>query len=153
MGRQSTIKRQRSGDIIHRSTLFGGTTTAEEVHRRLSWRGRCTMCGGAPVIKIRCFMLVDDIVDKSPEYLGAAMMTNPGGAFKPDGTPNIPTVTTKFGEMVLFASALACRDHQRELERTAAKHKSNVLVEIDRGPGADKATVHVDNRNSVITNA
>lgn len=136
MGHQSRIRQKRKQEIIHRKVLFGGVETAMEVHARLGWRGRCH-CGGAPVVQIRTFMLLEDAIKASPEYVGMIMMTNP------DGSMQVPVQKTKFGDMIRVASVLACRHHQKELEIAAARGPSNALVEIDRGPGAERPVVAV----------
>jgi hypothetical protein len=134
MGRESRAKRE----VIHSSKLFGGVMTAQEVHARWGFRGPCTApgCRGMPVIQVRLFMLHDEFVAKSPQLATMIAMSNPDG-------PYVPCAPTTFGPMVRFSTVNACRTHQKELELEAAKAPSYVLVEIDRGPGADKPTVQV----------
>jgi hypothetical protein len=136
VGHQSRIRKQRRGEVIHRTKLFGGVKTAHEVNAQLGWRQRCAKCQGPPVIKVRMFMLYDEFVKRSPQMAMAIAATNPDGPF-------IPTMPTTFGPMVKYASVCACSAHQKELEVMAAKAPSYVLVEIDRGPGADKPVVQV----------
>jgi hypothetical protein len=133
MGRRDRLK---SNPVIHRSKLFGGVKTAQEVHAQLGMRTRCLKCGGPPAIKVKMFMLHDEFVKRDPMLAASIAKSNPGG-------PYIPTTKTTFGPMVLFSTATACRIHQKELELVAAKAPSYVLVEIDRGPGADKPIVQV----------
>ena len=137
MGHQSRIRQKRKNEVIHRKVLFGGVETAMEVHARLGWRGRCNACGGPPVIQIRTFMLLEDAVKTCPEYVGMIAMTNPAG------TLEVPTQKTKFGDMIRVGSVLACKHHQKEAELAAARGPSNALVEIDRGPGAERPIVGV----------
>lgn len=122
--------------IIHRSKLFGGVTTAEEVHAKTALKGKCAIpgCGNLPVIQIKCFMTMADFVKQAPTFAAALAASNPDGPF-------IPTVPMTFGPMVRFSTTNACRSHQKEAEKTAAKAPSWVLIEIDRGPGADKPVV------------
>lgn len=110
--------------------------TAAEVHAKLAWRGRCLKCGGPPVIQVKMFMHHDEFVSRAPMLAASIAATNSNG-------PYVPAVDTTFGPMVMYAKVLACKAHQKELEQTAAKAPSYVLVEIDRGPGADKPVVSV----------
>jgi hypothetical protein len=137
MGREARAKRT----VIHSSKLFGGVMTAQEVHARWGFRGKCNApgCGNLPVIQVRLFMLHDEFVVKSPQFATMIAMSNPDG-------PYIPCAPTTFGPMVRFSTVCACRTHQKELELEAAKAPSYVLVEIDRGPGADRPTVSVATR-------
>jgi len=133
MGHRDRLK---TDPVIHRSKLFGGVTTAQEVHARLGFRARCTKCKGPPVIQVKMFMLHDEFVKRAPDMAVAIAASNEAG-------PYIPTTKTTFGPMVRYATVTACKAHQKELELTAAKAPSYVLVEIDRGPGADKPIVGV----------
>lgn len=135
MGRESRLKRK---EVIHRSKLFGGVATAEEIHARVGFRQGCQApgCKNAPVIGVKMFMLHDEFVQRNPQMATMIAMSNPNG-------PYIPCTPMTFGPMVMFSKVCACRTHQKELEQAAAKAPSYVLVEIDRGPGADKPTVQV----------
>ena len=137
MGRQSRAKAARSNPVIHRSKLFGGVKTAQEIHAKIAWK-RCSIsgCNHLPVVQIRCLMLLDEFVKQSPQFASALAASNPDGPF-------IPTIPTTFGPMVKFSTVHACRDHQQDAEKAAAKAPSWVLIEIDRGPGADKPVVQV----------
>jgi hypothetical protein len=137
VGHQSRLRQERKDkkEIIHRKVLFGGVETAQEVHARLGWRGRCNACGGPPVVQIRCFMLLADAQRLSPIYVQSIMATSPDG--------RVPTQATKYGPMIRFSSALACVHHQKEAEKVAASAPSYVFVEIDRGPGAERPVVSV----------
>lgn len=130
-------KQKKRPQVIHRSKLFGGIKTAMEVHAESAW-GRCTIAGcmHLPVIQIKCFMMLKDFTEKAPDLATAIAMSNPDGPF-------IPTVPMTFGPMVRFSTVNACKAHQADAERAAAKAPSWVLVEIDRGPGADRPIVQV----------
>lgn len=130
--------RKPRGEVIHRSKLFGGLTTAEEVHAHHGIRLPCGApgCKNLPVIQIKMMMLMNEFAQRSPQLAAAIAATNPDGPF-------IPTVPTTFGPMVVFSRVAGCRTHQKDLEKAAAKAPSWVLVEIDRGPGADKPIVQV----------
>lgn len=122
--------------IIHRTKLFGGVKTAEEIHAQHGFRDRCLKCQGPPVVQVRMFMEHDEFVKRSPDMAAAIAASNPDG-------PYIPTVPMTFGPMVKYATITACRHHQKELEQTAAKAPSYVLVELDYGPGCDKPVIQV----------
>lgn len=132
----------KKNPVIHRKKLFKGRMTSEEVHWSAGAR-RC-MCGAPPVIKVRMLALTKDIKKQSPEYWAAivsdCMQRN---GTRPDGTVNVPTVATKYGAMICFSQEVACIHHRKELELAAASAPSWVLVEIDRGPGADNPIVQV----------
>lgn len=89
-----------------------------------------------PIIQVRMFMLHDEFVRRAPQLAVAIAASNPDG-------PYIPATPTTFGPMVRFSTVNACSMHARELEREAAKAPSYVLVEIDRGPGAERPVVQV----------
>jgi hypothetical protein len=135
MGRDSRLKRP---EVIHRSKLFGGMQTAAEVHAKHGFRDPCAIkgCKNLPVIQIKMFMLHDEFVQRNPQMATMIAMSNPGGKY-------IPCTPTTFGPMVRFSTVAACRTHQKDAEMAAAKAPSYVLVEIDRGPGADKPIVQV----------
>lgn len=126
------------GEKIHRTKLFGGVKTAEEVYAEHGFRQPCTIkgCGNRPVIMIRCFMEHTDFVNQAPQMAAAIAATNPDGPF-------VPTVQMTFGTMVKISTVCACRMHQRDAELAAAKAPSWVFVEIDRGAGADRPVVQV----------
>jgi hypothetical protein len=88
------------------------------------------------------FMLHDEFVARQPKLAAMIAMTNDAGRY-------VPAVPTTFGPMVMFSKTCACKSHQRELEKEAAKAPSYVLCEIDRGPGADKPQVQVGKLISV----
>ena len=126
----------KANPVIHRSKLFGGVKTAQEVHQQYGFRAKCSKCGGPPVIQVKMFMHHDEFVKRDPLLAAEIARSNPAG-------PYVPTVQTTFGPFVKYATVTACKAHQKELEVEAAKAPSWVLVEIDRGPGSDKASVQV----------
>lgn len=128
------------GEAIHRSKLFGGVASAQEVHAKFGFRQPCQAsgCRATPVIQVKMFMLHNEFCARNPRLAAMIAMTNEAGRY-------VPAVPTTFGPMVMFSKVAACRGHQKELEREAAKAPSYVLVEIDRGPGSDKASVQVPN--------
>lgn len=130
------MKAKPKKDIIHRTRLFGGVKTAQEIHAEYGWRQRCEKCGAPPAVQVRMFMEHDEFVQRSPEMAAAIAITNPKGNY-------IPCVPMTFGNMVRFSTVTACKAHQKELEQMAAKAPSYVLVEVDYGPGADKPFIQV----------
>lgn len=129
-------KSKKKKQIIHRSKLFKGQKTAQEIHAQYGFRSKCLKCGGPPVIRVKMMMHVTDFKQKAPEWASAIALTNPKGQ-------DVPTIPTTYGPMVKYADVTACRHHAKDLELTAAKAPSWVLVEIDRGPGADNPVVQV----------
>jgi hypothetical protein len=132
------------GEAIHRQKLFGGVATAQEVHAKHGFRQPCVApgCKNLPVIQIKMFMLHDEFCARQPKLAAMIAMTNEAGRY-------VPAVPTTFGPMVMFSKVCACKTHQKDLEKEAAKAPSYVLVEIDRGPGADKPQVQVGKLISV----
>ena len=131
MGQQAKMKKR---EVRHRTKLFGGIKTAQEVHAEFGFRQKCLKCGGPPAIQIRCMMLHDEFVAANPP-MAALIAAKNGG--------HIPCIPTTYGPMVKFAEITACRLHQKEAEQDAAKGPSNVLVEIDYGAGCDKPFIQV----------
>ncbi len=130
--------------IIHRSKLFKGKKTAQEIHREYGMRGRCDICDGPPVIMVRMMATINEIKRQSPEYwatICASAAQN--GAVDSYGNIRVPYIATTYGKMVRFSQVYACMHHQKELEITAAKAPSWVLVEIDRGPQGGGPLVQV----------
>jgi len=130
--------------IIHRSKLFGGKKSAQEIHREFGMKGRCDLCGGPPVIMVRMMALVSEIKKRSPEYWATVCASAAqNGSVDKNGNVRVPTIDTTYGRMIRFSQAIACEHHRKELEITAARAPSWVLVEIDRGPNADAPLVQV----------
>lgn len=125
---------------MHRTKLFRGRATAEEVHAKFGIRLPCHTCNGMPVILIKTMMLHDEFVKRCPAIAAEVARTNPRGPF-------VPTFPTTYGPMVMVSQVAACKTHQAAAEKAAAKLPSYILVEINRGPGADKAQVSVGHLN------
>ncbi len=131
--------------MVHRSKLFRGQKTAQEIHREYGMRGRCSLCSGPPTIMVRMMATIEEIKLRSPEYwVSICASAAQRGSVNRDRSIRIPFIATTYGKMIRFSTAYACQHHQKELEITAAKAPSWVLVEIDRGPGADTPLVSVD---------
>lgn len=144
MGKNSRLKNEKRSEarkaeakIIHTTKLFGGKETAADVHRQCAWTGsRCDACGDkTTVIQISTHMLTKELVEKHPVIAARIMMSSEDG--------NIPSWESKYGRMTRVGVAYACDTHRAQAERAAAHGPSNVLVEIDRGPGVDKVVVQV----------
>lgn len=123
--------------IIHRSKLFGGRQTAQEVHREHAWTGgRCCVCNtGNIVIQLSYFQSPLDLVKHEPRIAAMLVETSDNG--------QLPTWKSKYGAMVPYWTEHACSACQGQVERAAAHLPSYILVEIDRGVGADKAVSSV----------
>ena len=129
---------------IHRTKLFKGQKTAEEVHREYGMRGRCDLCGGPPAILVRMLALISDVKAQSmPYWVAICSSAATNGHVDDHGNIKVPFIKTTYGRMIRISTAMACAHHQKELEVTAARAPSWVLVEIDRGPGADRPLVAV----------
>lgn len=119
--------------IIHRRPLFGGVTTAEELHAKTAFHGaRCDACGGPPAIRIQIFIRLSDM---SPTERTGAELAIRSGQVKP--------VKLATGPALLWSRVHACRLCQRGAERAAARGPSYCIVDISRGPGADAPSVAV----------
>lgn len=136
MGHQSRIRAEHKAEVIHRTHLFGGRMSAQEVHARFGVRDRCLKCGALPVIQVRVLMHHNDYVERAPLLAAAIAASNPRGQY-------VPTIPTTYGPMVMVSKVAACKFHQKELEHDAAKAPDYCLIEIDRGPGADRPVVQV----------
>lgn len=128
----------RSGaKLIHRTKLFGGRETAEEVHRKYAWTGaKCYLCRDKNVvIQLSYAMSPIDLVTREPAIAAQLVGTSDNDM--------LPVWRSKYGPMVWFWVEHACATHQQYAEREAAKLPSYILVEIDRGPGKDKVVSQV----------
>ena len=120
--------------VIHRSKLFQGRRSAEEIHAKFGFGKGCLLCGQPGVIRIRVLIQHDELVRRAPDIAAAIAASNPDGPF-------IPTFATSYGPMVRVSETIVCRFHRREVELAAAKGPSWAFIEIDRGPGSDRPQV------------
>lgn len=119
--------------IIHRRALFGGRTTAEELHAKHAFHGaRCDACKAPPSIRIQVFVR---IVDMNPSEKVAVEEAIKLGMVKP--------VKLATGPAILYSRVHACRMCAPAAERAAARGPSYAIVDIMRSPGADKPIVGV----------
>lgn len=143
MGREKHAKRQRK--VVFKDKLFQGIMTAEEYWRKhTATRGeKCRMCENQKIaIRIRVFVEVDELVNRSPEIAGVIMARSDDGSI-----PYVPMQFSGKGgkvyKMVMVSVNAFCDSCAVDAERYAAKGPSWALVEIDRGPGKDKTVVQV----------
>ena len=132
--------KKRQERRLHRTKLFGGKETAEELHSRIGLRRPCDICHKAGRIRIRSFVLVDELMEHAPEFAAAIMASNPDGPF-------IPSFDTKHGKLCKIGDVVACAQCQAGAERAAAHPPRtpglHPIVEIDRGPGKEVLEVGV----------
>jgi hypothetical protein len=123
------------GNIHRKLKRFAdGKETPMQMHQRLAWGGKvCTTCGGAPVLRIKTFMKVEDFTVNVEPGMMAMIAQACGG--------KLPSVPTKYGPIVRIGDAFACRACQRDAEVSAAKLPGYVIVEFDRGPDQLKIRV------------
>lgn len=140
MGRDQKIKAAR----IHNRKLFGGKTTAEELHRTIVFSGG--LCGGCgspkTVMRVRTFYPMRDLVDRKPEVAMQIAAKHDGRLpcvdFKGPGNRPVPYVRV--------GDAYACELCSKTLEQTVAegeRRDSRIVSHIDRGPGPDNVQVQV----------
>lgn len=123
--------------VIHRSKLFSGKQTANEVHREHAWAGgRCCVCNtGDIVVQLSYFQSPLDLALHEPRIAAMLLATSENG--------QMPIWQSKYGPMTPYWTEHACSSCQGQVERAAAHLPSYVFVQIDRGVGADKAIVAV----------
>ncbi len=132
------MSKKSNGKTRHVKKFMGGRITPDELHRALGIRGVCAICEGPGAIRIKVLVQLDELTKRQPEYVAQIMATNPDGLF-------VPTVATTYGPMVKVSDIVACDNCKVDAERSAAKGPSWALVEIDRGPGKDRAVVQMPN--------
>lgn len=129
-------KGKNGKEVRHLTRFMEGRMTPEEAHRAYGIRKSCYVCGKPAAIRIRVLVQLEEITKRNPEFVAHVAATNPEG-------PYIPTVPTRYGPMVKMSDVGACDNCKVEAERAAARGPSWAIVEIDRGPGADKTQVQV----------
>lgn len=121
---------QKKPEVRHVKKFMGGRMTPDEVHRALGLRVRC-LCGQPAAIRIKVLAPLQEVQDRNPQFVAMVAASNPDGPF-------VPTIPSKYGNLVKLSDVGACDNCKTEAERVAAKHPSWCIVEIDRGPGKDK---------------
>jgi len=114
--------------------MFGGAT-AQEVHQKLVFGGRaCGKCGAPATIRCLSFAPFKEMSERAPEVIMALAAANEGC---------VPMVEFTYGKFVRIGDAYACPHCRHDLEVTASRRPSWVLVEFKEGPGADRPLVQV----------
>lgn len=131
--------------VIHRSKLFGGRETAQEVHRRIAMAGKiCGGCGAAATIRVRSFAPAKELVERAPEYLLAMGQQNNG---------QIPMIEFTHGKHVYLGSVYSCDACRAQLAKDCAagpnkenplwKVRDSIVYEFADGPEPEKTIVQV----------
>jgi hypothetical protein len=122
---------------LGRRQLFDGRFTAEEAHAMFAFprSARCAGCGSrglalraivmAPLDEAVKHRMIDPESAKDPYRLASILIP-------------IQESATSRKLYVRISITYCCRRCQREFERALAKAPSWCIVEINRGPGADK---------------
>lgn len=120
--------------IIHSTKLFGGRTTAMELHRKLAWKNHpCDGCGAKDTsLRVQTFVLLSDM--SLDTRLAIEYQVSIG---------KLHTIKTPSGKAIRTGIQHACPRCSPALERAAAKGPSYAIVDIDRGPGEDKPMIQV----------
>ena len=124
--------RQASGHI---QKFIKGDLTAREMHIA-AMNKKCEQCGRPASVRLRVLVLLDELVQRNPEFVAQVMVSNS------DGTCTVPTIPTKYGPMVKISDVGACDSCRSAAEIAAAKCPSWCLVEISVPP-EDKNPVHI----------
>lgn len=123
-----------SQKVIHRKKLFGGRTTAEDLHSKLAVRSQCRYCGSPGNFRVRLLATVEELLIHNPTWCATVAAMNPSGPF-------VPSFETKYGRMTCFSDMAFCKGCRVRVEKEAAQmtmKRSWVLVDFDWGPGPDK---------------
>lgn len=119
---------------VHKKKLFGGRATAEEVHSQHAFPhdAQCTGCKTRAVItRILVLCPLDELKKRDP-LMGELMLVDP---LKFQSL----LVQTKHGPHIKLSTVYACSRCTPAAEKVAAKAPSWMIIDINRGPGADKA--------------
>ena len=128
---------KKKPEVRHVSKFMQGRMTPQELHQAIGIRKKCVGCGQPAVIRIKVMVELKELTRRQPQYVAGIAASNPEGPF-------VPTIKTSYGDMVKVSDVGACSLCQKEAEVTAARDAPSwALVEIDRGPGKDKAQVSV----------
>jgi hypothetical protein len=121
--------------VIHRTKLFGGRETAEEVHQKLAFPrdAVCMSCKGRPMIRAIVMAPLDEAKSRglvranTPEELNKLI---------PILIPILEGGGTK--HYVRLAMFYYCKPCAPAVEKVLARQvKSWMICEFNRGPGAD----------------
>lgn len=123
---------------IHINRFMGGTISPREYHIKHAFPpgAKCKGCGQKPVITIRTYAPVKDMLKTDPMLAKLAELD-------PMAFMEL-TVQGIFKEpMLMLACIFACPNCAPAAERAAARGPSWIIVDIDRGPKADYGFVQV----------
>jgi hypothetical protein len=137
MFRPSGNRAQRRAEVIHRRKLFDGQMTAEEAHQQFALPpgAKCLGCNARPMTTFRTFIELSELRKQDElfvlmETLDRARLHSMTVFFKDSSGNPVPYVKMN--------TVYACKSCTPAAEKMAAKGPSWYVVEIDRGPGADK---------------
>jgi hypothetical protein len=111
----------------HIRKFVRGEMTARETHIA-ALNKPCEQCGRPASVRLRVLVLLDEMVQRNPEFVAQIMVSNP------DGACLVPTIPTKYGPMVKVSDIGACDSCRHAAESAAAKCPSWCLVEISVPP-------------------
>ncbi len=131
------MEEKKKAPLIHKTKLFGGTKTAEEVYQEIAVNRPCLACGRPGITKLATLVMLKDLQAKTPWVLRAIMAGREPGA-------EPPVIKTIYGPMVCLAEVVACKSCTPAAEREAHKVEKEVsakgmtcTTEIRYGPGTD----------------
>lgn len=126
--------------VIHRTKLFGGRQTAEEVHQQHAFPPtvRC-LCGRRPMTRAIVMMELKEAMKNPALQQIASMAPVEFMEFLHKNTIQIKNSDGK-GTSPYFRVSVtyACKDCTPTMEKQLARAPSHCIVEINRGPGTDK---------------
>lgn len=125
---------------IHRSKLFGGQKTAEEIHQQYAFppTARC-LCGRRPMTRAIVMMELKEAMKNPTIQSLAEMAPLEFMEFLQKNTVQIKTTDGKGTTPYFRVSVVyACKSCTPAMERQMAKSPSHCIVEINRGPGTDR---------------
>ena len=128
------MKKMNGRKPEHIQKFLRGEMTPRETHIA-ALNKACEQCGALAAVRLRVLVLLDELVQRSPEFVAQIMVANP------DGSCTVPTIPTKYGPMVKVSDIGACDSCRSAAERAAARCPSWCLVEIS-APPEDKNPVH-----------
>jgi hypothetical protein len=113
----SRVKKKalKKEETLHVRHFMGGRSTPEEMHRRFGIRKSCQLCGAPAILRIKTFVLVKDIREKTPEYLADLIASNPAGP-----TAAIPAFASKWGPALKVGDVGACENCSATAQKLAA---------------------------------
>lgn len=113
--------------------FLAGDLTAQETHRAAAFHAHPCLCGRPAVVRIKVLVQLDELIKRQPEMVAQICASNS------DGSWTVPTIPTKYGQMVKVSDIGACEVCRADAEKAAARGPSWAVVEIDRGPNPNEA--------------